>query len=113
MDDVPFREREEKRETNRYDSTESGIAEKGKDDGTAAPRGMQQDHVPPGRTQGEMLVHADVYDRNLATKRVLAGELTSMGFSEAQARKILHIGRRDVAVRQNTSTPSRPVRRKK
>ena len=113
MNDVPLREHDEKRETNLNDSTESGIAEEGETEGTAAPRAERQDKASPCTARGETLVHADVYDRNLATKRVLAEELTSMGFSEAQARKILHIGRRDAAERQNTSTPSRPARRKK
>jgi hypothetical protein len=48
-------------------------------------REMRQSKLSPSR----------VCDRNLEAKRVLAEELTSMGYTEAQVRRILHISRHD------------------
>jgi len=80
MNDVPLREHDEKRETNRNESTESGIAEKNETDGTAAPRAARQDQFPAGETRGEMMSHEGAPDSNLAAKRAMASDLIGMGF---------------------------------
>ena len=95
MNDVPLRGHDEKRETHRNDSTESEIAEKNEAEGTAAPREARQEELPAGAARGETPSQEGATGSNLAAKRAMATDLIGMGFSEAQACRILHISRQE------------------
>ena len=112
MNDVPLCVREEKRENEQTDSTESKIAEKSETDGSAAPRAARQDQFPAGETRGEMMSHEGAPDSNLAAKRAMASDLIGMGFSASQACRILHLSRHELGKRRDAGTAGRPGRRK-
>jgi len=112
MNDAAFREHEKKRESNRNDSTESGIAEKSEAGGTEALRTARQDHDPPNEVRGEMPSYEGTPDRNLVAKQVMAAELIGMGFSESQVCRILHIPRHELGNPRDTGTAGKPKRRR-
>lgn len=95
MNNAPLCEREEKRETHRNESTENGIAEKSDADGTASPRAARQEELPAGEARGDMSSREGALNSNLDAKRTMAADLIGMGFSEAQACRILHISRKE------------------
>jgi hypothetical protein len=113
MDDVPFRERNEKQETSRSDSSEIKFTEKSESDKASALGVTERGTLPLDAVCGEMLFHACALDRNLDAKRTMASELIEMGFSEAQACRILHISRRELGRQRDAGSSSRPGRREK
>ena len=113
MNDVPLCVREEKRENEQADSTDSKIAEKSETDGTAAPRAARQDQFPAGEARGEMRSREGAPNSNLAAKRAMAADLIGMGFSASQACRILHLSRHELGKRGNAGAAERLQRRSK
>ncbi len=95
MSDAAFRKHEDKRETSRIEATQKQAPERCAADGDARPRAARREGIPAGAARGGAQSREDLPGRNLAAKRAMAADLIGMGFSEAQACRVLHISRKE------------------